>query len=182
MSVLLRLEGVERGFGGVRAVDGVTFAVAAGAVHGLIGPNGAGKTTVINLISGLLAPTAGVIALEGRSIQGLPPHRIASVGIRRTFQNIRLFPELSAHANVLVGEHLQRRPSLAARMLLLPAAAVEERQAAERAAALLERVGSRTAAATRRATCRMASSGAWKSPGRSPPTHASCCSTSPRRA
>jgi len=141
MSVLLRLEGVERGFGGVRAVDGVSFAVAAGAVHGLIGPNGAGKTTVINLISGLLAPTAGVIALEGRSIQGLPPHRIASVGIRRTFQNIRLFPELSAHANVLVGEHLQRRPSLVARMLLLPAAAVEERQAAERAAALLERVG-----------------------------------------
>jgi branched-chain amino acid transport system ATP-binding protein len=141
MSALLRLEGVERGFGGVRAVDGVTFAVAIGAVHGLIGPNGAGKTTVINLISGLLEPTAGAIVLDGRPIQGLPPHRIASLGITRTFQNIRLFHDLSAHANVLVGEHLHRHPSLCARMLLLPAAAAEERQAGQRAAALLERVG-----------------------------------------
>ena len=141
MSALLRLDGVERGFGGVRAVDGVTFAVVAGAVHGLIGPNGAGKTTVINLISGLLAPTAGAIVLDGRPIHGMPPHRIASLGIRRTFQNIRLFHDLSAHANVLVGEHLHRRPSLCARLLLLPAAAAEERQAGQRAAALLERVG-----------------------------------------
>ena len=141
MSALLRLEGVERGFGGVRAVDGVTFAVVTGAVHGLIGPNGAGKTTLLNLISGLLEPTAGAIVLDGRPIQGLPPHRIAALGIRRTFQNIRLFPELSAHANVLVGEHLHRHPSLCARLLLLPAAAAEERQAGQRAAALLERVG-----------------------------------------
>ena len=77
MSALLRLDGVERGFGGVRAVDGVTFAVVTGDVHGLIGPNGAGKTTVINLISGLLAPTAGAIVLDGRPIHGLAaaPHR-----------------------------------------------------------------------------------------------------------
>jgi branched-chain amino acid transport system ATP-binding protein len=113
MSALLRLEAVERAFGGVRAVDGVTFAVATGAVHGLIGPNGAGKTTAINLISGLLAPTAGAIVSEGRPIQGLPPHRIASFGIRRAFQNIRLFPELSAHAI--------RRGATAARLRPSPA-------------------------------------------------------------
>jgi ABC-type branched-subunit amino acid transport system ATPase component len=95
MSALLRLEAVERAFGGVRAVDGVTFAVATGAVHGLIGPNGAGKTTAINLISGLLAPTAGAIVSEGRPIQGLPPHRIASFGIRarsRTSASSRSYP------------------------------------------------------------------------------------------
>jgi branched-chain amino acid transport system ATP-binding protein len=141
VSALLRLENLARAFGGVRAVDGVTFGVAAGVVHGLIGPNGAGKTTVINLISGLLEPTAGGIALDGRPIQGLAPHRIAALGITRTFQNIRLFPDLSARDNVLVGEHLHRHPSLAARLLMLPAAAAEEREAGARALALLERVG-----------------------------------------
>jgi ABC-type branched-subunit amino acid transport system ATPase component len=141
VSQLLRLEGVERAFGGVRAVDGASLAVAPGEVHGLIGPNGAGKTTVINLVSGLLAPTAGSIALQGRAIEGLAPHRIAALGVARTFQNIRLFPDLSARDNVLVGQHLRRSPSLAARLLLLPSARAEERQARERAAALLERVG-----------------------------------------
>ena len=137
----LQVGALERAFGGVRAVDGASFAVAAGQVHGLIGPNGAGKTTVINLVSGLLAPTAGAIALDGQAIQGLPPHRIAASGVARTFQNIRLFPDLSARDNVLVGQHLRRRPSLAARLLLLPSARAEEGQAAERAAALLTRVG-----------------------------------------
>ena len=141
MSRLLRLEGVERAFGGVRAVDGASLEVVEGEVHGLIGPNGAGKTTVINLVSGLLSPTAGTIALGDRAIEGLPPHRIASLGVARTFQSIRLFPDLSARDNVLVGQHLRRNPSLAARMLLLPAARDEERRAKERAAALLERVG-----------------------------------------
>jgi branched-chain amino acid transport system ATP-binding protein len=141
VSRLLRLEGVERAFGGVRAVDGASLEVVEGEVHGLIGPNGAGKTTVINLVSGLLSPTAGTIALGDRAIEGLPPHRIASLGVARTFQSIRLFPDLSARDNVLVGQHLRRNPSLAARMLLLPAARDEERRAKERAAALLERVG-----------------------------------------
>jgi ABC-type branched-subunit amino acid transport system ATPase component len=137
----LAVEGLERAFGGVRAVDGASFAVRAGEVHGLIGPNGAGKTTVINLVSGLLAPGAGTIALEGQAIGGLPPHRIAARGVARTFQNIRLFPDLSARDNVLVGQHLSRRASLVARMLALPAAGAEEREARERADALLLRVG-----------------------------------------
>jgi branched-chain amino acid transport system ATP-binding protein len=137
----LEVAGVERAFGGVRAVDGATFRVAPGEVHGLIGPNGAGKTTLINLVSGLLRPTAGAIALEGSPIHGLAPHRIAALGIARTFQNIRLFPDLSARDNVVVGQHLRRSPSLAGRLLLLPAARAEERAVRERAAALLARVG-----------------------------------------
>jgi ABC-type branched-subunit amino acid transport system ATPase component len=141
VTALLRLEGLERSFGGVRAVDGATMAVEAGRVHGLIGPNGAGKTTVINLVSGLLAPTAGTIAFDDRAIAGLPPHRIAALGVARTFQNIRLFPDLSARDNVLVGQHLVRRPSLSARMLMLPRARAEERRARDLAVALLERVG-----------------------------------------
>jgi ABC-type branched-subunit amino acid transport system ATPase component len=140
-AALLSVNGLERAFGGVRAVDGVSFEVAPGEVHGLIGPNGAGKTTVINLVSGLLRATGGTIRLEGRPIHRLPPHRVAARGVARTFQNIRLFPELSALANVLVGEHLVRRASLVARLLMLPAAGAEERRARDKAAALLERIG-----------------------------------------
>jgi ABC-type branched-subunit amino acid transport system ATPase component len=141
MSALLEVERLERTFGGVRAVDGASFAVHAGEIHGLIGPNGAGKTTVINMISGLLAPTGGAIRLDGRPIQGLRPHVIAGLGVARTFQNIRLFSDLSARDNVLVGEHLVRKASLGARLLLLPAAADEQRRAKERASGLLERIG-----------------------------------------
>jgi branched-chain amino acid transport system ATP-binding protein len=135
------VERLERAFGGVHAVDGVSFEVRPGEVHGLIGPNGAGKTTVINLVSGLLRPSGGAIRLEGRSIHGLAPHRIAKRGVARTFQNIRLFPELSALSNVLVGEHHVRRASLGARLLMLPGAYAEERLAREKARALLERIG-----------------------------------------
>jgi ABC-type branched-subunit amino acid transport system ATPase component len=140
VSALLEVNGLARAFGGVRAVDGASFEVKAGEVRGLIGPNGAGKTTVLNLVSGLIRPSAGRVALAGRDIAGLPPYRIAALGVARTFQNIRLFPELSAEGNVIVGEHLRRRPSLLARLLLLPGAAAEERAARERAAALLARV------------------------------------------
>jgi branched-chain amino acid transport system ATP-binding protein len=141
VSVLLSLHGVERTFGGLRAVDDASFEVEVGTVHGLIGPNGAGKTTLINLVSGLLAPTAGTIELAGRPIAGLPAHRIARLGVARTFQNIRLFPELTARDNVLVGQHLRRSPSLLARMLLLRSAREEAWSARERAEALLTRVG-----------------------------------------
>ena len=139
--MLLSLERVERVFGGVRAVDGATFDVGAGEVHGLIGPNGAGKTTLLNLVSGVLRPTAGAIRLDGERIDGLAPDRIAARGVTRTFQNIRLFPALSAADNVIVGEHLRRHAPLWRRMLFLRAAADEERSARARAEALLARVG-----------------------------------------
>jgi len=138
---LLQVEQLERSFGGVAAVDGASFAVRPGEVHGLIGPNGAGKTTVINLVSGLLAPSGGEIVLDGRPVQGLAPHGIAALGVARTFQNIRLFPDLTARDNVLVGQHLRRRPSLLARLLLLRSAREEERRAGDRAAELLGQVG-----------------------------------------
>ncbi len=141
MTARLVLKDVERVFGGVRAVDGASFEVKAGEVHGLIGPNGAGKTTIINLVSGLLQPTGGAVSIEGRTTHGLPPHRIAGLGIARTFQNIRLFPELSARDNVIVGEHLRRHESLPARIRGLAAAREAERRVRERAEALLERVG-----------------------------------------
>jgi branched-chain amino acid transport system ATP-binding protein len=139
--VLLSVENVARAFGGVRAVDGANFAVAEGQVHGLIGPNGAGKTTLLNLISGLLRPTSGAIKLGGQRIDRLPPHRIAALGLTRTFQNIRLFTALSAADNVLVGQHLRRESPLWRRMVFLSAATEEEQSARERSMALLRRVG-----------------------------------------
>ncbi len=141
MTARLALERVERIFGGVRAVDGVSFEVRPGEVHGLIGPNGAGKTTIINLVSGLLQPSAGSVLVEGRPTARLATHRIAALGIARTFQNIRLFSDLSARDNVIVGEHLRREESLAARLLGLPASLEAEKRVRERAEALLERVG-----------------------------------------
>ena len=141
MSAVLEVERLERAFGGVRAVDGASFEVRAGEIHGLIGPNGAGKTTAINVISGLLSPTGGAVRISGREIQALPPHRIAALGVARTFQNIRLFQDLSARDNVLVGEHLVRKASLAARLLVLPSSRAEERGARARAGELLERIG-----------------------------------------
>ena len=146
---MLTLSQVSRAFGGVRAVDGASFTVEKGEVHGLIGPNGAGKTTLLNLISGLLTPTSGQIALDSARIDGLPPHRIAARGVSRTYQNIRLFAGLSAVENVVVGQHLQRRAPLWPRLLLLPSARREEREALRAAGETLARVGLRDRAGER---------------------------------
>ncbi len=139
--MLLSLQGVRRTFGGLAAVDGASLEVGTGEVHGLIGPNGAGKTTLLNLVSGLIPPTAGAIVLDGERIDGLPSHAIAARGITRTYQNIRLFPALTAADNVLVGAHLRRVAPLWRRMLFLPSAAAEARAAREASLALLDRVG-----------------------------------------
>jgi branched-chain amino acid transport system ATP-binding protein len=139
--VLLELDSLERAFGGLRAVDGASFALGAGEIHGLIGPNGAGKTTILNLVSGLLRPTGGAIRLGGAPIDRLPPHRVAALGVTRTYQSIRLFPDLTALDNVIVGLHLKRRARLWKRMLLFPGARTEERAAREEAMHLLARVG-----------------------------------------
>jgi ABC-type branched-subunit amino acid transport system ATPase component len=139
--VPLSVEKVERAFGGVHALDGVSFTVGEGEVHGLIGPNGAGKTTLLNVVSGLLRPSGGSIRLGGHRIDGRPAHQIAARGIARTFQNIRLFAGLSAAGNVIVGEHLVRKAPLWRRMLLLPAARAEEKAALDAALAALARVG-----------------------------------------
>jgi len=139
--VLLSVEDLERSFGGVRALDGAAVQVAPGEVHGLIGPNGAGKTTLLNVISGLFRPTRGRIVLGGERIDGLPPHRIAALGITRTYQNIRLFPGLTALENVMVGAHLVRAGDTLRRMVFLPSARVDEAKARGAALKLLTRVG-----------------------------------------
>jgi ABC-type branched-subunit amino acid transport system ATPase component len=144
----LALAGVSKAFGGVHAVDEASFSVESGEVHGLIGPNGAGKTTLLNLVSGLLQPTAGSIELDGRRLDRLPPHRIAALGVARTYQNIRLFAGLSAADNVVVGQHLRRRAPFWKRLFFLPSARSEERAARQAAEAGLERVGMRERAAT----------------------------------
>jgi branched-chain amino acid transport system ATP-binding protein len=101
---MLDIRGVSKSFGGVKAVDGVSFTVGGNEIHGLIGPNGAGKTTMINLISGLLKLSTGEILLEGRPIEHLSAHEKARIGVARTFQNLRLFPNLSVRRNIEVAE------------------------------------------------------------------------------
>ena len=106
---LLEVSGLSRHFGGLAAVNNLSFTVDEGAIHGLIGPNGAGKTTTFNVISGFYKPTAGEVAFGGRRISGLRPSRIAAQGVVRTFQATTLFQELSVFENVLIGCHLQSR-------------------------------------------------------------------------
>jgi len=141
--VLPSADDLERSFGGVRALDGAAVQVAKGEVHGLIGPNGAGKTTLLNVVSGLFRPTRGRILLGGERIDGLPPHRIAALGITRTYQNIRLFPGLTALENVMVGAHLVRPGDTLRRMLFLRSARADEVKARDAALQLLSRVGLR---------------------------------------
>jgi len=112
MAGLLATSGLTRRFGGLVAVDSVDLDIERGSVHGLIGPNGAGKTTVLNLVSGHLAATAGTIMFNGRNIAKLPPERRAVSGIRRTFQNLKLFREMSAVENVMIGLHAATRSEI----------------------------------------------------------------------
>ncbi len=129
------------------ALDDLNLQVPEGALYGLIGPNGAGKTTVFNLLSGFLPPTQGEIFFHGANISGLPPERITLLGIARTFQNIRLFEELSVLDNVLVGFHCRRRSTWWQAALRFPAYLKEERDHLARGRALLEEVGLAEAAA-----------------------------------
>jgi len=138
---LLAVDRVTCCFGGVVAVNAVSFQVARGELFGLIGPNGAGKTTLFNIVTGLTPPSDGRLWYLGEDITGLPPHRVAERGIARTFQNVRLFGELSALDNVMIARHVRTRSGLASSVLGLGPARREERATRERAAALLALVG-----------------------------------------
>lgn len=138
---MLNITSLTKRFGGVTALDAVSFEAARGQITALIGPNGAGKTTLINMVSGLLRPTSGTIRFGDRDIAGLSSHRIAASGVARTFQNIRLFPEASVVENVMVARHLHRRDTLLEALLWLPRARRAEQQSREQAQALLERLG-----------------------------------------
>ena len=117
MTPFLQVSGVSKRFGGVQAVSDVSFELRRGMIKAVIGPNGAGKTTLFNMVSGFSSPDRGTIAFDGHPIHGLPPHLVASHGISRTFQNIRLFEHLSALENVMVGRHLRSQAGFLAGML-----------------------------------------------------------------
>jgi branched-chain amino acid transport system ATP-binding protein len=144
---ILTTEHLDMRFGGLSALEDLNLAVPAGGLYGLIGPNGAGKTTVFNLISGFMKPTGGRIIYDGRDITGEPPHRLTALGIARTFQNIRLFGELSVLDNVLVGFHCRSRATWGEAVLRLPRYRREERDRRSRGLALLVEVGLAEAAA-----------------------------------
>ncbi|MFY9269255.1 MAG: ABC transporter ATP-binding protein [Candidatus Manganitrophaceae bacterium] len=105
--LFLKIEGLTKTFDGLRALEGIELSIEAGKVTSLIGPNGAGKTTFFNCVTGLISPTSGVILLQGRSIASLPAHEITRFGVARTFQNIRLFSEMTLLENVMVGRYLR---------------------------------------------------------------------------
>ena len=138
---MLRLANVSKRFGGLTVLQDVSFEVPAGKVFGLIGPNGAGKTTVFNLVTGLLAPSGGTIAFEGESLLGKPPHAITRAGLGRTFQNIRIFKEMSLLENVVVGMHAHLDYGVPGWLLSLPNFRAQERRARDKAFELLGWVG-----------------------------------------
>jgi branched-chain amino acid transport system ATP-binding protein len=140
-SALLEVDGVTMRFGGVTALQDVSFNVAAGAICGLIGPNGAGKTTLFNCISRLYDPHAGSIRFDGRPLASFARHEIATLGIARTFQNVALFATMTARENVRVGAHPIARGGFLAGALASSSARLEERRIAERADALIEEFG-----------------------------------------
>ncbi len=138
---MLELKRINKYFGGLHAVNDVSFRVDRGMIKAVIGPNGAGKTTLFNLIAGNLAPSSGEIRFRGRAIQGMKPHRIAALGMARTFQNIKLFQGMTALESVMVGRHVRSRAGFLAGMFHLPWTWAEERAIRERAMELLELLG-----------------------------------------
>jgi branched-chain amino acid transport system ATP-binding protein len=138
---VLDVDDVTVRFGGLAALAGVSFTIEEGSVFGLIGPNGAGKSTMFNAITGLRPPTAGAVRFRGEEVHQLPPWRIARRGIARTFQNIRLFPQLSAEENVLVARHCRSHTRLVPDLLGLAGARSEARANREMANDLLEAFG-----------------------------------------
>jgi len=138
---ILEVQGVTRRFGGVVALNEVDLVVPRGAIIGLIGPNGAGKTTFFNIVTGLIRPDAGRLVFEGASLAGLRPNAIVRRGIARTFQSIRLFPEMSVLENVLVGEHCRLGATVAGAVLRPPGVVAEELRARDRARELLAFIG-----------------------------------------
>jgi branched-chain amino acid transport system ATP-binding protein len=143
---LLAANGISKRFGGVQALQEVSFSIAQREIFGLIGPNGAGKTTLFNVLTGIYAPDAGGFSFDGRDVTGLAPNRIAAAGIARTFQNIRLFANLSALENVMIGRHVRTRSGVLGAILRNASTLSEERAIEKRALELLDYVGIRVRA------------------------------------
>lgn len=138
---ILKVSGVSKRFGGLQALSDVGIQIQRGQVYGLIGPNGAGKTTFFNVITGLYTPDSGTFELGGKPYVPTAVHEVAKAGIARTFQNIRLFAEMTVLENVMVGRHVRTRTGLIGAILRTPGFKAEEKAIAERAMELLEYVG-----------------------------------------
>ena len=138
---MLRVEGITQIFGGLTALEDVTFTVGKGNITGVIGPNGAGKTTLFNIVTGLYTQTSGKVFLEGTEISGYSPERLAPLGLVRTFQNIEMFSQMTVLENVLVGLHTRSRSGMIACALKLPWHLSEERRMREEARNWLEFCG-----------------------------------------
>jgi len=138
---ILELKGLCRSFGGLQALCDLSVQTDESHITALIGPNGAGKTTAFNLITGVLPVSSGHVFFDGTDITGLPPHKIANLGIARTFQNIRLFPNMTALENVMVGVHTKAKKGFLSALLKLPGTAAEEKYIREKALECLEFMG-----------------------------------------
>ena len=146
MNALLEAKDVGKRFGGVQALADVSFSIRRGEIYGLIGPNGAGKTTLFNVLTGIYRPDQGSFAFDGRPLVGLAPHQVAKRGIARTFQNIRLFANLSVLENVMIGRHVRTHAGVVGAVLRNRATLAEEAAIERRAFELLEYVGIRARA------------------------------------
>ncbi len=138
---ILRITALTKRFGGLTAVDSVSFHISTGEIFALIGPNGAGKTTLFNVVTGISPPTSGTVLFEGKDITGLKPHQIAELGIGRTFQQIRLFAYMTALDNVRVGQHCRMHAKLWDSLFKTKTERTEETRVTERAWELLKFVG-----------------------------------------
>jgi branched-chain amino acid transport system ATP-binding protein len=138
---VLEISRLTRRFGGLYAVNDVSFSVGAGEVVSVVGPNGAGKTTLFNLITGILKPNSGRVEFDGKDITGTPPHRLAAIGIARTFQNIRLFKHLNALENVMIGQVAGARSGVIDALACTPRDRSDRQMMTEHAEALLDWVG-----------------------------------------
>jgi branched-chain amino acid transport system ATP-binding protein len=140
---ILEVHGLTKRFGGLVANRGIDFDIPRGSIVSIIGPNGAGKTTLFNQLTGVYAPSEGTVTFEGTSLVGLAPHQVAELGIARTYQNIRLFQNMSVIANVLVGRHVRMKAQWYQAILNLRSVREEEKRSRERARELLKLVGLR---------------------------------------
>ena len=138
---LLSVRSLTKAFGGVRAIDDLSLSIRAGAIHSIIGPNGAGKTTLFNLATGIYTPDGGQVLLDGEDITAVPVHRMASLGVSRTFQNLQIFFNMTAAENVMVGMHRHCDSRFLPAMLRLPRIVRRDAEMAERAAELMRFVG-----------------------------------------
>jgi branched-chain amino acid transport system ATP-binding protein len=145
-NTLLEARGIGKRFGGVQALADVSFSIRQGEIYGLIGPNGAGKTTLFNVLTGIYAPDAGAFVFDGAPLSRLAPHQAAARGIARTFQNIRLFANLSVLENVMIGRHVRTRAGVIGAVLRDRSTRAEEAAIARRALELLDYVGIRARA------------------------------------